>query len=269
MAFQGLLGFLGFGNMGHAIAQGVAATGAIPAHSILAYDIDPAKRESARAMGAGVAESPADLAARCACLLLAVKPQTMEEALEEIRGHLAAGALVLSIAAGISTEYLESRLGAGLRVIRVMPNTPAMVNAGAAAFALGAHCIPSDSEIARLIFNSVGMSEQVPESAIDAITALSGSGPAYFFYLVECMVKAAVELGLPEDQATRLAAQTCLGSGLLLTQSGEIPAVLRERVTSKGGTTFAALEQFRALGFEHMIREGVKAAAARSKELGK
>jgi len=153
--------------------------------------------------------------------------------------------------------------------LRVMPNTPALVEAGAAGIALSANCTDADAQIGRTVFEAVGIVEVVPEELIDVVTALSGSGPAYFFYMVECLVRAAQAQGLNEAQAVRLAARTLLGSGRLLEASGEPPAVLRERVTSKGGTTAAALEAFRAGGFDRVIAAGVEAAVARAKELGR
>ena len=269
MKLEGTLGFLGFGNMGRAIAFGLVETGTLAPGSIIAFDVDPAKVEEARERGIQVADDPEDLAGRSTWLLIAVKPQTMEAALSTVRDALRAETLVISIAAGISTSYLRDRLGKDRRVVRVMPNTPAMVNAGAAGLAMSPNCSEADAEIGRTIFEAIGICEMVPEESIDAITALSGSGPAYFFYMVECLVKAAVAQGLPEDQAVRLAGQTCLGAGRLLIESGDPPSLLRERVTSKGGTTAAALARFREDGFEAMIEAGVAAAAARSRELGK
>ncbi len=149
-----------------------------------------------------------------------------------------------------------------------MPNTPALVQAGAAGIALGANCGEEDATTVRAIFGAIGMAAVVEESDIDAVTALSGSGPAYFFYLVECLVKAGIAQGLSAEVATQLATQTLFGAGKLLVESGESAATLRQRVTSKGGTTEAALRQFEADGFETVVAAAVAAAAQRSKELG-
>jgi pyrroline-5-carboxylate reductase len=221
-----------------------------------------------RDLGAKVYESPEALAAACDVLVLAVKPQTMNDALEQIKPGLTPRTLIVSIAAGISITYISERLGDTARIVRVMPNTPAMVNAGAAGIALAKNCTQDDEEIARAIFEGIGVVEFVDESLIDAVTALSGSGPAYFFYIVECLIKAAQKQGLTEKQATALAAQTLLGSGFLLRESGESAATLRERVTSKGGTTEAALRAFREKGLEEAIAAGVQAAVSRARELG-
>jgi pyrroline-5-carboxylate reductase len=149
-----------------------------------------------------------------------------------------------------------------------MPNLPAVVGAGASAVAYSDACSDADRALVRTVFEAVGVVEEVDESQLDAVTAVSGSGPAYFFYLVECMAAAGEAQGLDRDQAERLAAQTAYGAGVLMHQSPESPGTLRERVTSKGGTTFAALEAFRANEFEAVVTAGVSAAAARSKELG-
>ncbi|HIJ65087.1 MAG TPA: pyrroline-5-carboxylate reductase [Candidatus Hydrogenedentes bacterium] len=269
MELAGPLGFLGYGNMGSAILAGLLEHGKLAAENLLIYDVDPAKAAAASDLGVQVAASAEDLARRCATLVLAVKPQTMAEALDQLEPGMSPEKLVISIAAGISIDYLQGRLGTAVRVIRVMPNTPALVSAGAAGIALSPNCTEKDAELAREIFGAVGIAETVPEPAIDAVTALSGSGPAYFFYMVECLIKAATAQGLPEHVATRLAGQTLLGAGRLLAESGEPAAILRERVTSKGGTTEAALKQFAADGFERVVAAAVDAAAARSRELGK
>jgi len=262
------LGFLGFGNMGRAIAAGLVEQDAIAADKLAVYDVDAAKQAQALELGAAVCASPHELAAASDVLVLAVKPQTMDEALAQVKPGLGDKTLVVSIAAGISIAFIAKRLGPRTRVVRVMPNTPALVNAGAAGIALGPNCTADDERVARAIFGAIGVVEVVDESLIDAVTALSGSGPAYFFYMVECLVKAAQQQGLTESQAATLAAQTLHGAGLLLRQSGESAATLRERVTSKGGTTEAALRTFREKGLEDVIAAGVQAAVSRAKELG-
>ncbi len=265
----GTLGFMGFGNMGSAILRGLIAAGAMRAENAYVYDVIPTKCMEAEGMGVKTVSTPEELARACDTLILAVKPQNMGEALDQLRPGIGSKTLAISIAAGISIGFIQERLGADTRVIRVMPNTPAMVNAGAAGFASSANCTEQDAAVARIIFGAVGIAESVDEPMIDAVTALSGSGPAYFFYVVECLVDAAVKHGLSTEQATRLAAQTLLGAGRLLKESGEPASVLRERVTSKGGTTAAALEAFRQGGLDKVLAAGVAAAAARSKELGK
>ena len=268
MELHGTLGFLGFGNMGGAILGGLIKTGVLAPENAVVYDIDADKCAAAQGLGVSVAVSPDDLARRCSMLLLAVKPQSMDDALAQLKPGFSPATLVLSIAAGISIDYLRKRLGAEIRVARIMPNTPALVGEGAAGIALSENCTDDDGQAAQTIFEAIGVAVMVPEKAIDAVTALSGSGPAYFFYTVECLVSAAVAEGLNEDQATKLAAQTLLGAGRLLAESGEPASVLRERVTSKGGTTAAALAAFRDADLGGVLAAGVSAAAARSRELG-
>jgi pyrroline-5-carboxylate reductase len=265
----GVVGFLGFGNMGSAILQGLIATGALTPSKSIVYDVAEERRAVAAKLDARVADSPQGLAEASDILLLAVKPQNMAEALDQIKPGLKPGVLVISIAAGISIGFIQARVGGNIRVVRVMPNTPALAKAGAAGIAMAANCTDRDKEAARAIFGAIGIAEFVAEDQMDTVTALSGSGPAYFFYMVELLVRAAQAHGLAPDQATRLAAQTLFGAGQLLKESTEGPSVLRERVTSKGGTTAAALEAFRAGGLDNLIAAGVDAAVARSKELGK
>jgi pyrroline-5-carboxylate reductase len=265
---QGTIGFLGFGNMGTAILAGLIETGKTTGKHAWVYDTAPERVQAAISLGANVAQDPAELARTSDTLLLAVKPQMMEEALKPILGAMRDDTLVISIAAGLTIAWLTARLGPGARVVRVMPNTPALVGAGAAGIALGPQCTEADARVTKMIFEGVGAAEVVEESQIDAVTALSGSGPAYFFRMVECLVEAAIAEGLEEAQATRLAVQTLYGAGLLLKESGETAETLRARVTSKGGTTEAALRAMEAEGFPGAVRAAVAAAAARSRELG-
>ena len=267
--FTGTLGFLGFGNMGQAIARGLIDTQTFAPESLAVYDIAPKKCKPFAAEGVREADSPESLAEMSDALLLAPKPQDMESALESIRSAWKPEIPIISIAAGISTGYIHGKLSPEARVARVMPNTPALVGAGAAGIAYSANAQEGDRELARTVFKAVGVAEEVPEAAMDAVTALSGSGPAYYFYLVECFVAAAVKLGLTEDQATRLATQTLLGAGKLLAESGEPAAVLRERVTSKGGTTAAALDVLQQKQWPEIAEAALGAAARRSQELGK
>ncbi|HDP34217.1 MAG TPA: pyrroline-5-carboxylate reductase, partial [Candidatus Hydrogenedentes bacterium] len=201
--------------------------------------------------------------------ILAVKPQALDAALAPLLGETRADVRIISIMAGVSIAALQNRFGKKARIIRVMPNTPALAGAGAAALACNSACGEKDIAAARAIFEAVGIVEVLPESQMDAVTALSGSGPAYFFYLTECLVAAAVAENLPEEVALRLAGQTLMGAGKLLVSSGKRPDVLREQVTSKGGTTFAALEVLRDADFDTIVRNAYHAAAERSRELGK
>ena len=262
------LGFLGFGNMGQAILQGLLAKKTVDPQNVWVCDADAAKVELAGTLAANPATDAADLARNSGAILLATKPQDMGAALDSLKPGLRPDALVISIAAGISIGFIQQRLGLSAHVARVMPNTPAMVGAGAAGMAFSETCTDRDARNASIIFSAVGLVEEVREDQLDLVTALVGSGPAYFFYFVECMIDAAVNLGLAEDQAIRLARQTCYGAGRLLDESPETPAILRERVTSKGGTTHAALESFRRDRLAEIVRTAMAAAANRSRELG-
>jgi pyrroline-5-carboxylate reductase len=200
-------------------------------------------------------------------LVLVVKPQDMHGLLAEIRDHVAPGNLVVSLAAGITTDFLESRLPEGSSVVRVMPNTPALVDQGMAAISPGRHCTDDHLEEAEALLRSCGRVVRVPENYQDAVTAISGSGPAYIFYVVEAMIEAGVVLGLPRATSTELVVQTLFGAATMLKETGEHPTVLRERVSSPGGTTVAALRQLD----EHKVRAAfitaMEAAASRSHEL--
>lgn len=267
MTLNRTLGFLGFGNMGQAIYNGLLVAKTVRPGQVAVYDVDPQKLEKA-APETRRAGSPADLATRSELLILATKPQDLAAALDELAGMAKPDTLVVSIAAGISIGFIQQHLGESAHVARVMPNTPALVGAGAAGVAFSDTCTEADRAATTTIFEAIGIAETVPEEALDVVTALSGSGPAYFFYFVECLIAAASGLGLSEEQARRLAIQTALGAGRMLTEAGESPATLRERVTSKGGTTFAALESLRGNDFQGIVRSALEAAAARSRELG-
>ncbi len=265
---SGIFGFLGYGNMGSAIASGLLEQQALKPAQLHTYDPAPERMTEAKALGIRCADTPQTLLDACDTLVLAVKPQMLNASLAPITDTARPDLRVISIMAGISIATLKTRFGANARIIRVMPNTPALVGAGAAAIACCDACAETDVADARAIFEAVGIAEIVPESQMDAVTALSGSGPAYFFYLAECLVAAATAQGLPEDTALRLAGQTLLGAGQLLVSSKERPDVLREQVTSKGGVTFAALEAMRAADFTAMIQTAYQAAVKRSSELG-
>jgi pyrroline-5-carboxylate reductase len=200
-------------------------------------------------------------------LVLVVKPQDMHGLLAEIRDHVAPGNLVVSLAAGITTDFLESRLPEGSSVVRVMPNTPALVDQGMAAISPGRHCTDDHLAEAEALLRSCGRVVRVPENYQDAVTAISGSGPAYIFYVVEAMIEAGVVLGLPRATSTELVVQTLFGAATMLKETGEHPTVLRERVSSPGGTTVAALRQLD----DHKVRAAfitaMEAAASRSREL--
>ena len=199
--------------------------------------------------------------------LLAVKPQNMAEVLAGIKGSVSSSQVVISIAAGVRIERIEQALGEKVPVVRVMPNTPALAGAGAMVYCAGRHVNPAHEKTAKLLLGAVGKVWKVAEEWMDAVTALSGSGPAYVFNLAENMASAGLELGLPAELAESLARQTVFGAGLLLKQSLESPAALRERVTSPGGTTAAALEVLAEAGVPGIYKRALSAACRRSREL--
>lgn len=213
------------------------------------------------------AGTPAAVVTASEVILLAVKPGDMKSLCESL-AKLEGSRLFISIAAGISISDLETWLGGQQRVIRSMPNTPALVATGAAAFALGNKATAEDAALAIKILGSVGTADQVSEKLLDAVTGLSGSGPAYVYTVIEALADGGVLMGLPRAAALRLAAQTVAGAAQMVLQTGKHPASLRDEVTSPGGTTIAGLEQLEANGLRHALIQAVRKATERSKELG-
>lgn len=263
------LGIIGAGNMAEAIARGVISAGLIDAARMTAAD--PSSQRlgvfaDLGVRGTGDNREPAS----CDLILLSVKPQHMGDVLRVVAGEVAPGALVISIAAGVTTARIEAALGAPpRRVVRVMPNTPMLMGAGAAAICPGAAATADDLRLVRRMFECCGIVVDVEEAMMDAVTALSGSGPAYFFLLVEQMIEAGLRMGLPAETARALAAQTAAGAGAMLARSGETPQELRRRVTSPGGTTEAALRVMEQRGLPETVIAALLAAEARGRELGR
>ena len=262
------LGVIGAGNMAEALLRGGIAANIIDCNAVIASDPDFSRRQHfTRELGVTTSEGNADAAA-CRRVLLAVKPQVMGQVLEGIAEALAADATVISIAAGIKTDFISEALGGRGHIVRVMPNTPMLVGAGVSALAAGPRATEDDLAWAQRLFAACGATVRVEESMIDAVTAVSGSGPAYFFYLIEAMVAAGMAEGLEAEVALELAVQTCVGASKLLVRSGETPEVLRAKVTSPGGTTQAAIESLDAAGVKGALIAAVRQAAQRSRELG-
>jgi len=265
------LGIIGAGNMAEAIARGVIASKVFSPDQIIAADVSPDRRAIfTTQLQIRAVESSLDAARDAKIVLLSVKPQQMKEVLGQLGAALRLDALVISIAAGISSKFIESHLGArsNWRVIRTMPNTPMLVGEGMVALSAGAHASAADLATARRIFESSAAVIEVTEDQIDAVTAVSGSGPAYFFFLVEQMIRAGVEMGLTPEHARTLAARTALGSAKMLLTSSESPQELRRKVTSPGGTTHAAISHMETNGWPDITTSALHAACARSKELG-
>lgn len=260
------LALLGAGVMGETVLSGLVRAGWDPA-DLVATDRRPERAAELEAAYGIAMTSNLDAVAGAETVVLVVKPQDMRGLLAEIAPALDAGALVVSLAAGVDTATLEAGLPAGQPVVRVMANTPAQVDEGMAAIAAGSAATGDHLERVRDILSATGRVAVVPEHYLDAVTAISGSGPAYLFFVVEAMIEAGVHLGLPRDVSTELVVQTMLGSAKLLRESGEHPTVLRERVTSPGGTTAAALRELE----DHKVRaaflSAMEAARDRSRAL--
>ena len=261
------LGIIGGGNMAEAIVRGLLNSKTIPAEKIIVTDISSARREVFSQMGVRAVQDNASVAGNSYTVLLCVKPQQMAPALASLGPVSDSGALIISIAAGVRIKSIRGE--SALRVIRAMPNTPMLVGQGATAICAGPLVTSIDMSNARRIFESAGIVIETTEDKMDAVTALSGSGPAYFFYLVEQLIKVGIELGLPPDQAKLLACKTAMGSAKMLMESTEEPAELRRRVTSPGGTTEAAISHLNSAGWPAAMVEAVKAAAKRSGELSR
>ena len=264
------IGFIGAGNMAEAFIKGIVSSGLYPPDSVMASDIRPERLQFlAEEYGIKVTSDNVELVQHAKVVFLSVKPQNMARMLDGIAGKLREGVLVISIAAGITTEYLHKRLG-DVQIIRTMPNTPAMVDEGATGI-FNSSASPEALQRAIELFNAVGKTVVInQEGLIDAVTAVSGSGPAYFFLLMEEMVRSAEELGIPSDAAEELVYQTAKGAGVLAKQAyarGESPAELRRKVTSPGGTTEAAMRVFREGNFSGIVFAAIGRARDRGREL--
>jgi pyrroline-5-carboxylate reductase len=269
MKITGKIGFLGGGQMAEALIKGIVQAGLFAAEQIVAVDLAEERRQLlATQYSVDVTEDSAVLS-DCAIVVLAVKPQVLPGLLQNKRAHFNKKQLVISIAAGVSLGVLESNLaGCGCRLVRVMPNTPALIMEGAAALCAGTMVKDDDLKIAKAIFDAVGKSVVLSEAEIDAVTGLSGSGPAYVFSFIEALIDAGVKVGLNRGIAETLALQTVLGSVKLAIETRKHPADLRGMVTSPGGTTIAGLHEMERAGFQGIIMDAVEAAAKRSHELG-
>jgi pyrroline-5-carboxylate reductase len=268
MSVDQTVAFIGAGNMAGALIRGLIGTGTVPADRIVAADPDRGRLDALGSeLGVRTAEDNAQALRSADVVVLATKPQVFPSVLPALGASLRPDALVVSIAAGISTKIIEGSLPAGARVVRTMPNTPALVGVGATAIAGGKHATDADLALVETLFQSVGLCVRVPESQIDAVTGLSGSGPAYVFAMIEALRDAGVREGLSEETSLQLAAQTVLGAARLLFEQNEPPETLRERVTSPGGTTRAGLDALEASGFAEILAGAVRAATRRSNEL--
>lgn len=261
---------IGGGNMGEVMARGIISAGLMDAKNVTISDVARERLDYlSRNYSVNVTESNSEALENATVVILAVKPQNMAEVLREISGLVRGDELFISIAAGISLRFLEENLGGTVRVIRVMPNTPALIGAGAAALAAGGSATENDLALARGIFDSVGITVIVKEELIDAVTGLSGSGPAYGFMIIDALKEGGVKLGLSEDIALILAAQTILGAAKLCLVGDKTPSELTAMVTSPGGTTIEGLKALERGKMKETLVSAVEAATFRSKELGR
>ena len=257
---------LGVGVMGETLLSGLIRGGR-PVEELLVCE-KRAERAAQLTEKYGVRVlSNVEAVSKADTVALVVKPQDMAEVLEEIASSLTPGTLLVSLAAGITTDFIESRVPDGIAVVRVMPNTPALVDEGMAAISPGTHCDDDHLAVAESLLRTTGRVVRVPEKQQDAVTAISGSGPAYIFFVVESMIEAGVHLGLPRTTASELVIQTLVGSAKMLRETGTHPTVLREQVTSPGGTTASALRELEVHKVRAAFLAAMEAARDRSRQL--
>ncbi len=263
------LAFIGGGDMAEALLKGFLAARLFPPEALCVSDVREDRLAFlARTYGIGTTPDNAVAAHQADILVLAVKPQVVRPVVDGLRQVVSPTALLVSIAAGISTASLEEQFAHPVRVIRVMPNTPALVLEGASALARGRHASGEDLALAQQLFRAVGTTVVVGESLMDAVTGLSGSGPAYVFVIIEALADAGVRAGLPRDVAQALAAQTVRGAARMVLETGKHPGALKDMVASPGGTTIAGLHALERGALRGTLMDAVEAAARRSRELG-
>jgi pyrroline-5-carboxylate reductase len=264
------IGFIGAGQMARALARGFCASGRLKPGQIVVHDpvAEACRAFAAEVPGSKSAATNVDLCQQADVLVLATKPQSVPSVLSELAGKVGPQKLVVSIAAGVTLAKLCDGLKTQ-RAIRVMPNTPALVGQGASAYALGPGATEADSQLAGQLLGAVGKAFAVDEKLLDAVTGLSGSGPAFVYVMIEALSDGGVRMGLPRDVASALAAQTVLGSAQMVLTTGEHPAALKDKVASPGGTTIAGLAALETHGLRAALIAAVEAATRRSQELGK
>ena len=262
------VGFVGAGQMATALAKGFLTAGTVFPQSLVACDVVPiAGQRFVEQTGARLVSSNRDVANESRVIFLAVKPQQMAQALADLRDVVRPDHLIVSIAAGISLKAIVDGLGREARLIRVMPNTPCLVGCGASAFSRGAQATSDDADLVQRLLSNVGLAVEVPEKLLDAVTGLSGSGPAYIYQIIEALSDGGVRMGLPRDTATKLAAQTVLGAAQMVLTTGQHPGTLKDAVTSPGGTTIAGLHELERGGLRGILMDAVEAATERAREL--
>jgi pyrroline-5-carboxylate reductase len=269
MSLRKKIAFLGTGNMAEALVKGLLRAGTATAEEVVCTEPRAERREEiTQRYGVRCIARNADAAEEADVVVLSVKPQTMEHLLDEIAPAIDHRKLVISIAAGVPISAIARKLGAGVRIVRTMPNTPALVGAGATALARGAHATEEDLQQAKALFEAVGTAVIVDEHQLDAVTGLSGSGPAYVFLAIEALADGGVKVGLARPIAMALAAQTVMGAAKLVLESGEHPGRLKDQVTSPGGTAIAGVHALEQGGLRAALMAAVEAATNRSHALG-
>ncbi len=263
------IGVIGTGNMGRALIGGLINSGSSVSQNIVCSDMKEGKvKRIEEEFGVATLDNNSDVVRESEIIIYAVKPQIMAFLLKETSDCLDMSKIVISVAAGVPLAAIESCPGKELRVIRVMPNVPALIMEGASAIAAGKNALPGDLTLAKAIFDSVGKSVIIEEELMDAVTGLSGSGPAYIFLIIDALSDAGVKVGLSREDALFLSAQTVLGAAKLLIETGEHPGKLKDSVTSPGGTAIAGLHTLEEGGLRTTLINAVEAATIRSKELG-
>lgn len=268
MTSERKIGFIGGGNMAEALIRGLLAVGR-PAASLMASEPSATRREHlSEAYGIELTENNIELMAKADIVVLAIKPQIVIEVLEEVAGSYREDKLIVSILAGVTTALIEKFFQGAARVVRVMPNTPALVGEAASAICRGHYVDGQDLDTVRELFESVGKVQLIDERQMDAATGLSGSGPAYIYTVIEALADGGVREGLRRDVAHALAVQTVVGAALMVRETGEHPAILRDQVCSPGGTAITGVSTLEKNGLRTTLMEAVSASAARSRELG-
>ncbi|VTS01903.1 pyrroline-5-carboxylate reductase [Tuwongella immobilis] len=263
------IGFLGSGQMATALASAWKRAGLMHESSLASDPIAVARERFTQTTGLQAVASNLEVAQRAELIILAVKPQMLPALLNEIRPALTPAQVIVSIAAGITLRQLSEQLGTTTRLIRVMPNTPCLVNASATGIAASPSATADDLAMVSTLFNAVGRAFVLAEPLLDAVTGLSGSGPAFVYLMIEAMSDGGVRMGLPRDVATALAAQTVLGAARMVLETGSHPGVLKDQVTSPGGTTIAGIHELERGGMRAAFMNAVEAASKRATELGR
>ncbi len=265
------IGFIGAGNMATALVKGLIDTGLYAPQRIFASDVDAKQRNRIkRRFNISVTPDNGEVLNHATIIVLAVKPQTMEDVLAALRGAVTPNHLFISIVAGITTARIENGLGVRARVLRVMPNTPALLGKGMSVLVRGMYATAADEKLGLKLFGAVGDAVAAPdERMLDAVTGLSGSGPAYVYRFAEAMLAGGIAAGLPGPMARQLTIQTLVGAAAMLKETGEPPETLRAKVSSPGGTTLAGLSELEHRGFKEAVAEAVIAATRRAQELGR